>query len=377
MKRITSLFCVAISAIAVTAFAEEKRSPVEKDLGNDHFTAGCPVKIGQPVAGDLIAAGCSVDLDANVGGDAALAGGHVTVNGNIGQGLFAAAGQLAINGAIGRNARVAGGHIEFGPKSEVAGNISIAGGQVTLKGNVKGYVQATGGQVLIDGVIAGDVETSAGQIELGPNARIGGKLRYASRDELKRDPAAQVQGVVERFEPRVGPHARMGMGGGAGHRGGGWLWTTGLLVLAAVLVAALPGFYAGVAESLRTRVGFSLLLGFVAFICVPVVALVFIITLIGIPLGLLTILLYLMLLVVGYISTGISIGDTLLKRFKADQGTATSWRIGAAVLGVLGVALLARIPWIGGWIAFVALLAGLGALVLQVGRLRKGAAAVA
>ncbi|MEO8101884.1 MAG: polymer-forming cytoskeletal protein [Betaproteobacteria bacterium] len=375
MKPIISLICVAIAAIATTVFADEKRSPVERDLGKDHFTAGCPVKIGQPVAGDVIAAGCNVDVEANVGGDAALAGGHVTVNGNVGQGLYAVGGQLAINGAVGRNARVAGGHIEFGPKSEVAGNISIAGGEVTLKGSVKGYVQATGGQVLIDGVIAGDVETASGKIELGPNARIGGKLRYASRDELKRDPAAQVAGAVEKFEARGGPNRHLREG--SGRRGGGWLWTTGLLVLAAVLVAALPGFYAGVAESQRTRIGFSLLLGFVAFICVPVAALLFLITLIGIPLGLLTILLYLMLLVVGYVSTGICLGDYLLKRFKADRGAATSWRIGAAVLGVLVVALLARIPWIGGWIVFVALLAGLGALMLQAGRMRKGPAPVA
>lgn len=367
MKRILILVCLGIAA---TVVAEEKRSPVERNLGTDHFTAGCPVKISQPVAGDLIAAGCNVDIDASVGGDAALAGGHVALNANIGQGIYAAAGQLAINGAIGRNARVAGGQVEFGPKSDVAGNVSVAGGQVTLKGNVKGYVQASGGQVLIDGVIGGDVETTSGKIELGPNARIGGKLRYASQEDLKLDPGAKVQGATERMELGKGAHTQWSAREGVGR--GGWLWTAGLLVLAAALVAALPRFYAGVAETLQSRVGMSLLLGFVALICVPVAALVFLITLIGIPLGLLTILLYLILLIVGYVSTGISIGDGALRRFVGDQGKAAAARIFAAVLGVLFVALLARIPWIGGWIGFAALLAGLGALALQVPRLRKG-----
>lgn len=114
--------------------------------------------------------------------------------------------------------------------------------------------------------------------------------------------------------------------------------------------------------------GMSLLLGFIALICVPVAALVFLIKLIGIPLGLMTIALYLVLLVVGYVSSGISLGEWMLKRMKGSQGITTLWRIGAAMTGVLVVALLARIPWIGGWIAFAALLAGLGALALSVGR---------
>jgi hypothetical protein len=210
---------------------------------------------------------------------------------------------------------------------------------------------------------------------LGPNARIGGKLRYASREELKRDPAAQVQGGVEQVAPAEGAQARVKMRDE--HHGGGWVWTAGLLVLAAVLAAALPGFYAGVAETLRARSGISLLLGFAAFICLPVAALIFFITLIGIPLGLLIILLYPVLLVVGYVSTGISIGALLLQRYRREQAASRMWRLGATLLGVLGVALLARLPWIGGWIVFLAMLAGLGALALQIGRLHKAPAPAA
>jgi len=374
MKSIVTFLC---AIIASTTFAADKREPVERDLGSDHFTAGCPVKLTKPVAGDLMALGCSMDVDADVGGDAALAGGNIHVNGNIGQGLYAAGGQLTINGAVGRNARLAGGHVEFGPKSDVAGNISIGAGQVVLKGNVKGYVQASGGQLLIDGAIAGDVDAAAGQIELGPNARIGGKLRYTSREELKRDPAAQVLGVIEKLEPPGGAQARSKGGEGIGHRGGGWLWTTGLLVLAAILVAALPHYFSAVAESLRTNIGMSLLLGFVAFVCVPVAALILLITLVGIPLGLLTILGYLMLLVLGYVSSGIALGDRIVKQIRGDQAITLLWRIGGAMLGMLIIALLARIPWIGGWIAVAALLAGVGALMLQVRRVWRGAPAAA
>jgi hypothetical protein len=154
-------------------------------------------------------------------------------------------------------------------------------------------------------------------------------------------------------------------------RGGGWVWTIGLLLVAAVLVALLPSFYTQVAETFRTRAAMSLLIGFVALVCVPVLAILFLITIIGVPLGLLTIASYLMLLVVGYVSTGISIGNWLLVRVKSDQSGSTLWRIGGAVVGVLIVSLLARIPWVGGWVVLAALLLGLGALTLQVWQSRR------
>ncbi|MGL5004894.1 MAG: polymer-forming cytoskeletal protein, partial [Casimicrobium sp.] len=292
-------------------------------------------------------------------------GGDVAVNKKVTQSLYAVSGKLFVNDAIGRNARVAGGQIEFSPISEVTGNVSAAGGRVSLKGKINGNVQAAGGVVLIDAIIGGDVEATSGQVELGPNAKIAGKLRYASRDPIFRDPAAKVAGSVETFEPAGGWPVPSNMERRMG-RGGGWVWTIGLLLVATVLIALAPTFYSRVAETLRARAGTSLLIGFIALICVPALAILFLITVIGVPLALLIIAAYLMLLVVGYVTTGISIGDWLLKRAKGDQTSSTLWRIGGAIVGVSIVSLLARIPWVGGWVVLIALLVGLGALTLQV-----------
>jgi len=37
-----------------------------------------------------------------------------------------------------------------------------------------------------------------------------------------------------------------------------------------------------------------------------------------------------------------------------------AWRAGAAVLAMLAIALLARVPYLGGWVHFAALLLGIG-----------------
>jgi cytoskeletal protein CcmA (bactofilin family) len=365
--RIFLAFFAAALPLGVTAQSEPivqkpGASIATLDQGADHFVAGRSVRVAQPVSGDLIAAGGRVDIDAAVNGDAVVAGGDVRIRGAVSNSLYAAGGQLVLDATVDRNARIAGGRVEIDPRASVAGNVSIAGGEVRIDGAVKGYVQAAGGRVLINGPVGGEVVATSGAVELGPSARIAGKLRYTSRSELKRDPAAQVTGGFERV-----PMAERS----AGHRqrplarAGGWLWTAGLVLMAVVLVAALPAFTARVAGTLHTRVGMSLLIGFVALVCIPVAAILLVFTLIGIPFALLALVLYCALLMVGYAMTGIGIGDWLLGRFRVADAARVGWRIGAAALAMLMIALLARVPWVGALVSFMVLIAGLGAVVMQ------------
>ncbi len=356
---------VLLAFAAIAQEAQRESAPVaERGFGSDRFSAGPAVRIAQPVTGDLFAAGGSVDIEAPVSGDTLAAGGNLRITAPLGESLYAAGGQLRIDAPIARSARVAGGQIEWGPKSRIAGNLTVAGGEVKLRGTVGGHVLAAAGLLLIDGEIAGDVTATAGEIELGPNARIGGRLRYASREEIRRDPAARIAGGVERLavrgeaqraERRFGPR-------------GGWVWTIGLTVLAALLVGGLPEFYARVTATMRSRPGASLLVGFAALACVPVAVVILLVTIVGIPLALIAVGLYLALLVVGYVSTGIVLGDWVLARARAAAAAELWWRVGAAMLATLAIALVARLPYLGGVLMLAALVLGIGALLLQARR---------
>jgi len=209
--------------------------------------------------------------------------------------------------------------------------------------------------------VGGDVRSAAGEVELGPNARIGGKLTYRSRNELRRDPAALVAGGIER-------RASFGLGHPAGTGRGrtiaGWIWAAGLVALAAVFVAAVPSLSRRLGEQLRARTGAALLFGFIALVAIPAAALVLMVTIIGLPLALLVLSFYVALLIVGYVIAGVTLGDVVLARFRAPAVPSTGWRVAAAVLAMLTLALLGRIPYLGGFIAFAAMLAGIGAIVL-------------
>jgi hypothetical protein len=221
---------------------------------------------------------------------------------------------------------------------------------------------------MIDGAVGGDVVAFNGQIQLGPHARIAGKLRYRSAEDLQQDPAALVAGGIERLAPlpakgKQQAAERRQVRGGIG--AASVVWTAGLILVAGVLLAALPNFSASLSTTLRQRPGASALLGFVWLICLPVAAAVLVVTLIGIPLALFALAFYAALMPIAYVATGVGLGDWSLRRWRPDSAGRLPARIAASAAALLALTLLGWLPVLGGVVGFVALIVGLGALLLQ------------
>lgn len=349
---------LAVAVACTVSVASEADDTVARDLGQDRAVAGGQVSQARPVAGDLMAAGGTVDVLGAVGGDAMLAGGTLRVDGPVAQSLYAAGGRLTVAAPVQRNVRMAGGSLEIAPSARIGGNVSAAGGEVRVLGPIDGYLFVGAGRVLINAAVAGDVDVRAGRVELGPRAAIAGKLRYASSDELVRDPAAQV-GDIERL-------AWMPARGDAMPDAIGGIWTAGLMVLAAVLAATLPTRYERMSRTLAARPGMSALAGFVALVCLPVLAILLLVTIVGLPLGLLTLLAYPILLLVAYVSVAVMAGRMALARWKPQRQAHRGWQAGAAAASMLAIAVIASVPWIGALVVLAVLFMGLGSLFLTV-----------
>ena len=306
-----------------------------------------------------LAAG-SVSAQDSIGTSSLRFGARVEISETVEGSLHAAAGRITVDAPVDGSARLAGGTVELAANAAIGGDASIAGGTIIMDGAVKENFHAAGGRVTINGSVAGDASVAAGTLELGPKARIAGKLTFRG-GELESDPAAQVTGGVVQ-------HLR-------GHRhhreertafdrfSRGWIGTLGFIVLAALLAAALPGPARRMAQELRDRPWVTVLLGLVALTTIPVAAVLFMVTIVGIPIGLLAIFGYAALLLLGYVGIAVVVGGLLLDRIKPETAARTAARVGAAVLAMLALALLARLPFVGHFIAFVALAAGVGMIV--------------
>jgi len=347
-------------AVSAAAVQESNEQVIPRSMGVDRFVAGDTVSVSEAVVGDLIAAGGDISVNTAVGGDLVVAGGDLNLAGTVAQSLYAAGGRIVIEADVARNARVAGGSVSLGPTGRIAGNASLAGGEITVRGPIEGYLQAGGGRLYLDGPIGGDVELTGDRIELGPNARIEGRLTYDSKKDISEASGAVVRGGIERVP---------GIASAEGSSGGfGVTWSLGLVIAAALLAGVWPVLADRIGGFLRQRFAWSVLVGFIALVCAPVLVILLLVTVIGIPLALAALAGYGLLLLVGYVASGVGVGNFALHRWQDERATSAVWRVGAAAVGMLFVVLLGRLPWLGWLMVLVAMLFGMGALLMQLRR---------
>ena len=360
---------VILSAFAVTMLVgcEHDDESVSGQFGSDRFSAGGMVHLTEPVAGDALLAGGQVDIASEVQGDLVVAGGEVSVGGGIGDDLYAAGGEVTVDAIVAGNARVAGGEVEIGPATVIEGGASITGGRVKFDGSVTGYLQATGGDVRLSGAVGGDAMVRSGELHIAPGTRIDGKLVYRGPDAPVVPEGATIAGGVEFHETSANrwvdrdTHVAVD----AGRAVGSMLWFVGVFAVAALFTAIFPAFSTQAATMIGRDPWTSLGIGLAVLVCMPFVAVVLLITIIGIPLALLLVPVYLVLMFLGWVTAALFLGEKLLELARRGQPVGIGWRILALLAALIALWLLRRIPYAGPLIGLAALSAGIGALVWQ------------
>lgn len=258
----------------------------------------------------------------------------------------------------GKDRIVIEGPVTIGP-GERAGDVLVADGDVTVasQGEITGDLAVASGKVRILGSVKGDVVSLADRTVLGPRARVGGDLSYG--DEKPVVPSgASVGGDVKRVNIDKAT-------GGLGVAVGIGLWiavTVSVLILGAVLLALFPRAAEVVYEIAQSRVGASFLWGLLTFLAIPIVGAILLVTVVGLPLGLLLLLLVAPLYAIGYTTAAYALGQRILG---PQRGRFLAFFAGLAILRVLAI-----VPVLGGILGFLATLFGLGLLVLAVARSR-------
>jgi len=372
-----ALLALVLTTITGCSVNYEGDDTVTREFGSDFFGAGGMLNLTEPVEGDAFLAGGHVATASEVKGDLVAAGGEVSVGGAIGDDLYAAGGSVQFDAIVKGNARVAGGDIHVGPATMVAGGMSLTGGQIAFEGVAHDYLQASGGSVRINGEVVGDAEVRANELLIGPEARIGGRLVYHGPQPPAVPEGAVIAGGLEFHEADIGryfgdvrPQARDTASGL-----GTLLWFLGVFLAGALFILLLPRFTSEAAAAIGRQPLPSLGLGLAILLCVPFVAVVLLITIIGIPVALLLMSLYLLVLFLGWITAALFVAQRGLAALRPGQAATRGWLMLTLLLGLVVLWLLRQIPFVGGWIGFVALLAGIGALAWRTFNGRQAAAA--
>jgi hypothetical protein len=139
------------------------------------------------------------------------------------------------------------------------------------------------------------------------------------------------------------------------------------LVIGLVLLWLVGRGAARILEAGRTRIGPAIGLGLLLFFGLPILAVIALVTIVGIPLGLGLLAALLLLYALGYSASAWILGRSIL-------GGPTSWFL-AFLAGWAILRIIALVPILGGIVWFAAVVVGLGALTLAIWRARTTSSA--
>jgi hypothetical protein len=362
----TFIFTTALLILSTTAVigTSETRETKVVTVRSDevinrsfYLGGGDIVEISGIVNGDVLVAGGQLLVDGVVNGDLLAAGGTINVSGNVSENIRIGGGQITISGNVGRNLTAVGGNIEVTDSADIAGGALIAGGNVNLSAPVAGDVLAGVGNLTLANKIGGDVEAYVGTMRLTSKSEVDGDVVYYSEENASVDKGAQISGKITKKLPPSRLVETKDIDAAGFNYQAKIISFLAALVVGLILIKLFPNFMKGSSDILSNNWLKSVGVGLLLLIVVPIAAILMLITLVGIPLAIIIGFLYLIYLYLAKIFVTYTVGATL---YKGEEKRLYL----PFILALLVYYIISSIPNVGGLVAIVVHLMGIGALYL-------------
>ncbi|MFC5971761.1 polymer-forming cytoskeletal protein [Halomarina salina] len=288
-------------------------------------------------------------------------GGSVVVGENevVNDDLQVFAGSVVIRGTINGDVEGAAGTVRI--EGTVNGDVNVGAGTVELAEGavVDGSLNAGAGDVVIAGTVRGDANVGGDTVRLLDTAVVGGDLSYDG--ELVRADGAVVAGTVTATDGGVGPVDFGPLAPVFAFYG-----LLASLLLGAVLLLVFPRTADRVSATALAEPFRSGGTGLLTLVGIPLVLVLFAVTIIGIPITIVGALLFAVVAWVATVYGRLALGNWLL----GFADVRNRWA--GLLVGFLVVFAVGYVPVLGGVVDFLVLLLGLGALALVVYRAYRG-----
>jgi hypothetical protein len=375
MKRFLSLLTLVIlcffalvpQALAAKFGTGNEYSLDEGEVVQDSLYVGAgTVAIRGTIEDDLIVGGGTVVVSGDVLGDVMVGAGTVNISGSVADDVRAAGGLVSVDGEVGGDVVSSGGAVNLGSESTIGGDLVAAAGTVSSAGLVSGRAKISAGNLRISGTINGNVEAVTEEApRLSSTAKIGGDFVYTSENEAEIREGASVAGKVTHKLPKVRGRRVEPGGLAAFFFALGLIWKiiflAAMFVAGSVLIALFPKWTKSAADNIPGKPWLSLGWGFLLLIVTPVASILLLITVIGLPLGLIVGALYAAALYLAWIVVGRYAGWQIIRLIRKEGEPSPYWSL---LLGLVILALIMLIPILNIFAYFLFVIAGLGAAVM-------------
>jgi hypothetical protein len=315
------IFLLAVLALSVlllslpcAVFAleifEGKNISIDERVDDDIFAAGTIINVNEPVGGAIIAGG-TVNINAPIAGDLLVIGGEVNINSDIYGKIVAVGGRVNLRSAVETNAVLAGGKIIIFPEAYIGRDALISAVSTTHQGLINGTLHIKAGNLIDEGV-SGEV-------------------------------------IVE--QPRDVSAVKLAMNLLNA------LLIISFYIIGLLLTLAWPAAYRKVDIAISEKPIKSFLLGFVSLIISPFIIVLFILSIIGIPVAFILAVSFVIGLMAAVLFVSYSAGKWLFGMLGIEAHRAILFTAGFILLN-----LIFRLPLLGSWAVLISVILGYGAI---------------
>ena len=350
----------ALSTAPAPAGAQETEAGVVVTIPDgavregDLYAWGEAIRVHGQLAGDLVAVGQRVLVDGQVDGDVFAAARTVDLRGPIGDSTRIVGDQVTVNASIDGDLIAGANRLQLLEGTVIRGGLVATASSIEVDGTVEDDLRAAAGEIMLRGAVLGNANVIADRLDLAPEARIEGDLDYRTRIPLSPEAAARVAGAVRYEEPSDEDDDSGSLLW--------WMWRAGAALLAGLLAVALfPRLVRQLTSAIEGETTLGALLGFGALLIVPIAAAMVMATVVGLPIGIIAMLLYGVALYVAKLPIAVWAGGLMLVR----AGRPEASPYAAMAVGIPVLYVLFEIPWLGGLLQLATICLGLGAMVLS------------
>lgn len=344
-------------------FAGEYRADESIHIGKsdtihqDLTTANRYLDVDGFISSDLYAASQNVSITGQIGDDAIVACQHLRLTGAVNDLLFGAAQNIIIDGKVGGDLMTFGSEVRLSKESQVKGNLFFGAGVVRIEGGtVGGEVRGKAGTVYLNGTVGKKVDIEAENVKIGPDFKAAKEVRLSVTGKVTSSDGEIIQSAPPNMiiSHRYSHHF---------YEGVFFYWSlVSMFIVGLILLLVFKRPLRSFIDEARDRTLVNSGIGLLLLIVTPIVAVILMILILTIPIALILIAFYLIVLYLSSIITGFVLGDYILGLIQR-QGDKRSLIL-ALIIGIIVVALVGKIPFIGWLFTLEIICFGGGSLVV-------------
>ena len=361
------LFAPGTASAAETRTSEQITIASDQQVDGDLYAFGREIVVRGIVNGDLIGAAETVRITGTINGSVNVAARTIEISGTVTHSARVTGDSVTVSGSIQGDLVVGANSARVSSNGEIGGDVLVGSGDLTVTGPVGRDIRGSSGDLTIDGRVGRHVRVSADSLTVTSQGRIGGDLRYASNQDADISNSAQISGQTVRTSSW-----RM--------TGGPDVWSALTspitrillaLITGLLLVLSLPRALVAVADTIRTRVAESAAAGAIGFILWPILAIVFLVMVVGIPVALIGTALFVSFAYLSQIFVGLAIGRAVLPG--AWKVRSRGYNVLAMVIGVIliGAVRAVPVPYLSPILAAITAVIGVGGILLALHNARS------